>query len=230
MFPKLPWVKRVYFAISKGKNRLVSKAEIFGRLSFCGFEIVGEKKIQNRLFFITRKISAPSSNENPSYGPLVKLKRFGYKGRPLTVYKFRTMHPYSEYLQNYIYNSNKLDKGGKFKNDFRVTGWGQFMRQTWIDELPMLYNWLKGDLQFLGVRPLSSQYLSLYPQETKLLREKVKPGLLPPFYADMPKTIEEIWQSEEKYIRQYNDNPFKTQWVYFWKIFYNILIRGKRGN
>jgi len=227
--PKLPWVKNIYFAVTKGRNRLVSRAGILGRLSFYGFEIVAEEDVKNRFFFIARKISAPSLDENPSYGPLVKLERHGFGGRPLTVYKFRTMYSYSEYLQKYIYTYNQLEKGGKFKNDFRVTGWGQFMRRTWLDELPMLYNWLKGDLQLLGVRPLSAQYLSLYPPEMKELRKQVKPGLLPPFYADMPKTFEDICESEKNYFKQYLNSPIKTQWIYFWKAVYNIMIRGARS-
>jgi hypothetical protein len=45
------------------------------------------------------------------------------------------MHPYSEYLQEYIYENNKLQQGGKFNNDFCVTTLGRIMRKTWIDEL-----------------------------------------------------------------------------------------------
>lgn len=40
-----------------------------------------------------------------------------------------------------------LQKGGKLENDFRMTTWGKFMRKLWLDELPMLYNWIKGDLR-----------------------------------------------------------------------------------
>jgi len=66
------------------------------------------------------------------------------------------------------------------------------MRRLWLDELPMLYNWLKGDLGLVGVRPLSYQYLSLYDRELRELRElrkKVRPGLVPPYYADLPDTF-----------------------------------------
>lgn len=229
VFPKLPWLKKVYFSITKGRNRIVSKAEILGRLYFCGFKIVAEKEMDNRFYFIAQKVKPPSVDESPTYGPLVKLKRFGANNHPITVYKFRTMYPYSEYLQEYIYEMNQIDKGGKFRNDFRVTSWGRVMRKLWLDELPMIYNWLKGDLQLLGVRPLSKQYLGLYSNKLKRIRAMVKPGLIPPFYADLPKTLEEIEESELKYIESFLKKPFITQWFYFWKCFGNIVIKRARS-
>lgn len=71
-----------------------------------------------------------------------------------------TMHPYSEYLQRYVFEKNSLQEGGKIKDDFRVTYWGRIMRKLWIDELPMFINFFKGDLKLVGVRPLSTHYLT----------------------------------------------------------------------
>jgi hypothetical protein len=227
--PKLPWVQKIYFSITKGRNRSVSRAEILGRLIFCGFEIVAEKEMGHRFYFIARKIQKPSLDENPTYGPLVKLKRTGLGGRPITVYKFRTMYPFSEYLQEYVYEHNSLKEGGKFKDDFRVTGWGKIFRRLWIDELPMIYNWLRGDLALVGVRPLSRQYLELYSPQLKELRRNVRPGLLPPFYADMPGTLEEIMDSERKYIEAYLRRPFRTQVGYFFRCFWNIVVKRRRS-
>ena len=230
VFPKLPYIKKIYFTFTRGRNRMVSKAEIFGRLCFCGFRIVDELEIDNRLFFIAQKIKKPSLNKNPSYGPIVRLKRTGFNGNMITVYKFRTMYPYSEFLQEYVYEKNHLEKGGKFKDDFRVTDWGRFMRATWLDELPMIYNWLKGDLKLFGVRPLSKQYLSLYTKELQELRKQVVPGLIPPFYADLPKTLPEIMESEVRYIKSYLKEPIKTQARYTLKSSKNILFNGARSN
>jgi len=227
---KLPFVKNLYFTLTNGKNRMVSKAEIFGRLYFCGFNVVGEMEIDNRLFFIAQKVKMPSYQTNPTSGPVVQLKRIGFNGQMINVYKFRTMYPYSEFLQEYIYQNNNLKTGGKFKDDFRVTDWGKFMRATWLDELPMIYNWLKGDLKLFGVRPLSHQYLSLYTEELRKLRIKVLPGLIPPFYADIPKTLPEICDSEKRYLEAYLERPVKTQWTYFWKVFSNIVIKGARSH
>jgi len=85
------------------------------------------------------------------------------------------MHPYSEYLQEYVFKLAGLKKGGKLENDFRLTGWGKVMRKLWLDELPMLYNWVKGELQIVGVRPLSMQYFSLYDKELQDMRGLVNP-------------------------------------------------------
>ena len=139
------------------------------------------------------------------------------------------MHPYSEYIQEYIYEENKLDEGGKFKNDFRVTTLGKIMRKLWIDELPMIYNILKGDLKLFGVRPLSNQYFSLYPEEFRKIRIQYKPGLIPPFYRDMPKTLDEIIASEKEYLRQYDKHPFTTDCKYFFHAFYNIIFKRARS-
>ncbi|MCP3889240.1 MAG: sugar transferase, partial [Desulfobulbaceae bacterium] len=139
------------------------------------------------------------------------------------------MHPYSEYLQAYVYKMAGLKKGGKLENDFRLTGWGKVMRKLWVDELPMLFNWVKGDLQLVGVRPLSMQYFSLYDKELQEMRGLVKPGLVPPFYADLPETFEEICESEKRYIAAFLKNPLKTQVIYFFKAFRNIVLRGARS-
>lgn len=130
VFPKLSVTKKVYFILTKGENRAISRAETLGRLCFCGFKIVGEREIGDDLYFIAQKVKTSSIDENPSYGPLVKFSRLGSNGRIINAYKFRTMHPYSEYLQEYIYETNSLQQGGKFKNDFRVTTIGKFMRRT----------------------------------------------------------------------------------------------------
>jgi sugar transferase len=230
LIPKLPYLKNLYFAVTKGKHRVISKAQVLGRLCFCGFEIIAEKEIQGRLCFVCRKAKTRSVDQTPSYGPLVELKRIGANDEVLRIYKFRTMHPYSEFLQDYVFEKEGLKKGGKLENDFRVTEWGKIMRRLWLDELPMLYNWISGDLQLFGVRPLSAHYLSLYPKDLRELRRKVKPGLVPPFYADMPGTFSEICRSEKRYIRQYLKRPFRTQWVYFWRAVYNIVVRGARSN
>jgi len=229
VMPKLPVLKTIYFALTKGKNRVISRAEVLGRLSFCGFEIVAQTDIDQRLYVIARKVKTSSLDKSPTYGPLVQLKRSGFRGQTIRTYKFRTMHPYSEYLQQYIYDLQGLQKGGKIENDFRMTTWGKYMRKLWLDELPMLYNWLKGDLGIVGVRPLSFHYLDLYDKDLKDLRKKVKPGLVPPFYADLPETFDEICDSERRYIKAFLKHPLQTQIIYFYKAFVNIVLKGARS-
>jgi lipopolysaccharide/colanic/teichoic acid biosynthesis glycosyltransferase len=230
VFPKLPFFKKLYFFVTDGRNRVMSKAEALGRLVSCGFRILEVKEIDNYLYFVGQKEKLPSYDLNPSYGPLFTMKRVGKDGKIINVFKFRTMYPYAEYLQEYIYEQNKLTEGGKFADDFRITHWGSFLRRFWLDELPMIINLFKGDLKIVGVRPLSRHYYSLYTKELQEKRIDSKPGLLPPFYVDMPKTLEEIIDSELKYLKQYEKSPVKTDFQYFWAILNNIFIRKARSN
>jgi lipopolysaccharide/colanic/teichoic acid biosynthesis glycosyltransferase len=229
IIPKLPGIKKLYFFITKGRNRDLSRAEILGRLYFCGFKVIAEKVIADRYYYIVQRVKNPSIDTNPSYGPTIKLRRIGLDGEMMYINKFRTMHPYSEYLQNYIYEENRLNANGKFSNDFRITEWGRFMRKLWIDELPQVVNFLRGDLSLVGVRALSEHYYSLYPQDVKQLRSKFKPGLVPPYYADMPKSFDEIIASERNYFLQKQKHPFITDIKYFFKASYNIIFRHARS-
>ncbi len=229
VFPKTKLTRKLYFIITRGENRSLSLPETLGRLVSCGFEIVEYQEIKNRLYFVARKVKLPVFDPNPSYGAIFSMKRVGQHGKIINVYKLRTMHPYSEYLQQYIYSKNDLDAGGKFKDDFRVTSWGRVFRKLWIDELPMLINLFKGELKLVGVRPLSSHYLSLYTEELRERRIKHKPGLVPPYYVDMPETLEEIMASEKKYLDAYEKSPFLTDTLYFLKAMYNIIIKRARS-
>jgi lipopolysaccharide/colanic/teichoic acid biosynthesis glycosyltransferase len=229
VMPKLPVTREIYFTFSKEKDRAISLAEGLGRLVYCGFKVLDLVAVDDVVYFAAVKSGNHISDKKFFYSPIFKMKRVGKDGKPIYVYKLRTMYPYSEFIQDFVYNHNKLETGGKFKDDFRVPVWGSLFRKLWIDELPMLINWLKRDLKFVGVRPISNQYLSLYSKEHQERRKNFKPGLVPPFYADMPKSIEEIELSEKKYLDAYEKNPVKTDFNYFIKAVNNILIKHKRS-
>lgn len=229
IIPKLAVTKGFYYWVTKGKNRALTRVEVLGRLYRAGFDVLHEEIIHGEFYVIAAKVKEPVRDDQPSNGLLIRLKRRGKDGKIIGVYKFRTMHAYSEYLQPYIYKQEGLCSGGKIADDYRVNAMGRFLRKTWLDELPMLINWIKGDLKLVGVRPLSNHYFSLYSEELRALRIKAKPGLVPPFYADMPVTLAEIQESERRYLERYFQHPFLTDWLYFWKAFRNIVFRGKRS-
>jgi lipopolysaccharide/colanic/teichoic acid biosynthesis glycosyltransferase len=210
-------------------NNPVSYYEMMGRLSYCGFETIEDEVINGCHYLVARKVAAPPAQVRERYGLLVGLDRVGKGGRIIKVYKFRTMVAFSEYIQEHIYRKNKLHDGGKFNNDRRVTILGRFFRKFWIDELPMVYNLLRREIKLVGVRPVSQQFLSLYDAEVIQLRTSVKPGLIPPFYADLPCTLKEIQESEVRYILQWQKSPLRTDLIYFFRIFRNILFRGARS-
>jgi lipopolysaccharide/colanic/teichoic acid biosynthesis glycosyltransferase len=229
VLPKIPVTRKAYYWATKGQNRVLTLSETLGRLISCGFGIVDHKEIDGHTWIVARKEQAPGYNENPTYGVLVKLRRVGMDGKLINVYKLRTMHPFSEYIQEYVYLNNNLKEGGKLDNDYRITSWGRVMRKLWIDELPMIWNLLRGEMKLVGVRPLSQHYFHLYPEDVQRLRIRTRPGLVPPFYADLPRTFEEIVESERRYLFAYNEHPLRTDISYFFKAVKNILIRKARS-
>ena len=221
-----------YMWVTKGKNRTYHRVELLGRMYRAGFEVIDERFHKGEFFVIGRKFRAPIWDDDPTCGALVKLTRVGWHGDLIGVYKFRTMYAYSEYLQPYMLEHEGLQDGGKFARDYRVNGWGKLLRSTWLDELPMLINVLKGQMKLVGVRPLSRHYFSLYTPEMQKLHTSVKPGLLPPFYyeKESPHTLEDVQASERRYIEAYHQRPFATDWRYFWGTVGNILFKHKRSH
>lgn len=229
VFPKFPVTRTFYNVLVGERNKVLSRTETLGRLYAAGFEIRSMKFIGKNLYFVASKVKEPLFDYEPVYGPIFRMRRHGKNGKIIYVYKMRTMHSYSEYIQKYVYDTNNLADGGKMKDDFRVSTLGRFFRRYWIDELPMIINLLKGDLKLVGVRPLSSHYLGLYSEELQEKRLHHKPGLIPPFYVDLPKTIEEIQASEMNYLIAYEKNPLLTDIRYFFNACINIVLKKARS-
>jgi lipopolysaccharide/colanic/teichoic acid biosynthesis glycosyltransferase len=230
IFPKVWGFKKVYFFITRGRNRLLSKAEVMGRLVSCGFKINAEESFNGIKYIVAIKERLPEYNMNASYGPVFKMRRLGKEGKEIGVYKFRTMHPYAEYLQDYVLKLNGYGQNGKPKDDFRVTPWGKFLRRYWLDELPQLINVFKGELNFVGVRPISLRYFQDIPEDLKNLRLKFKPGCIPPYVAlNRNNDLESVLQAEREYLFEKLKNPIYTDIKFFIKAICNILFKRKRS-
>ena len=230
ILPKISYTKKYYFDITKGSDRLLSKAEALGRLVSCGFGIMDYKTIDGLLYFVVKKVKEPTFDVNPSYGPVYKMPRLGKNGKIIGVYKFRTMHPYSEYLQDYILNANGYAKSGKPAGDFRIPSWGKFMRRFWLDELPQLYNVLIGELKLVGVRPVSMRYFQDIPKEMQKLRLTQTPGCVPPYVAlNRDGNVMSVLQSEKEYLEEKIQNPYTTDTKYLLSAIFNILFKHKRS-
>jgi len=91
-------------------------------------------------------------------------KRPGKDGKIFEIYKFRTM------------TNEKDGRGELLPDELRLVGIGKFIRSTSLDELPQIFNVLKGDMSFVGPRPLLVEYLPLYNERQKK-RHDVKPGI-----------------------------------------------------
>jgi lipopolysaccharide/colanic/teichoic acid biosynthesis glycosyltransferase len=230
VIPKLWGFKKVFFWLTRGRIRLISKAEILGRLYSCGFELIEYRNIDGELYIVCRKRANPDFNMEPSYGPLFKMKRLGKGGRIIGVYKFRTMHPYAEYLQDYVINLNGYAGSGKPKDDFRLTPWGRLFRKYWIDELPQLINVLKGEMKLVGLRPISERYAQDIDPEFLKERLQYKPGCIPPYVSlNRASSVSEVIQAEKEYINAKKQNPYTTDLKFFFQALFNIVFRQKRS-
>lgn len=112
------------------------------------------------IFLATLTLLAIALRGNPFFTQ----QRPGYKGKAFYIVKFRTM-------------TNELDHLGNLLPDAdRLTRVGKFVRSTSLDELPQFINVLKGDMSFIGPRPLLMEYLPLY-SDFEMKRHQVKPGI-----------------------------------------------------
>jgi lipopolysaccharide/colanic/teichoic acid biosynthesis glycosyltransferase len=115
---------------------------------------------------------------------LFRQKRVGKDGIPFTIYKFRTMRIGAEKEQKKLRKRNEA--GGpvfKIRNDPRFTAVGKFLSHTGLDELPQIWNVLKGDMALIGPRPLPvSEALKLTKKQQE--RHQVKPGIISPWILD----------------------------------------------
>lgn len=106
-------------------------------------------------FQVRRKLGSPV---------FFRQTRPGVNGKPFSMIKFRTM------------KDAVGEEGNPLPDSERMTPFGQFLRSTSLDELPELWNVLKGDMSLVGPRPLLTEYLSLYSQE-QFRRHEVRPGV-----------------------------------------------------
>tara|TARA_B100002051_G_scaffold210025_1_gene201585 strand:- start:6801 stop:7856 length:1056 start_codon:yes stop_codon:yes gene_type:complete len=229
-FPRISFFKKIYFVNKKEINRALSKAEVLGRLIYCGFDVVSFKKINGLIYLVVKKIKNPSFDINPSYGPIYAMPRIGINYKTIKVYKIRTMHPYSEYLHDFILKNYGYSNSGKPSKDFRVTNWGKFFRKYWIDELPQIYNLLKGDMSLVGARPISFRYSEDIPKDLMEIRTKYKPGCIPPYVAlNTKRGLNYVLDSEREYFKSKEKSPYLTDLIYFCKAAYNIIIKKRRS-
>jgi len=134
--------------------------------------------------------------------------RPGYKERPFTLYKFRTMN-------------DKLDAKGQLLPDAdRLSPFGRFLRASSLDELPELWNVLRGEMSLIGPRPLLMQYLERYTPE-QARRHEVRPGITG--WAQVNGRNAITWEEKFRLDVWYVDNwslwlDMKIIGMTFWKI------------
>lgn len=150
--------------------------------------------------------------DSPGASPIYSQTRVGRDGRLFTFYKFRSMRPNAEKELNSLLPYNEMQGPTfKIKNDPRITRFGRFIRRTSIDELPQLWNVLKGEMSIVGPRPGLPREVEQY-NEYAMQRLLVTPGLtcywqIRPNKNDM--SFEEWVELDVQYI---NERSFLTDW------------------
>ncbi len=122
---------------------------------------------------------------------LFKQQRPGLNGQPFYMYKFRSM------------TDAKAPEGSLLSDELRLTGFGKKLRSSSLDELPELINIIKGDMSFVGPRPLLMEYLPLYNDRQKK-RHNVRPGLTG--WAQINGRNNMSWQQKFEYDVWYVEN------------------------
>ncbi|MCB5951543.1 sugar transferase [Enterococcus sp. BWT-B8] len=142
---------------------------------------------------------------------IFKQERPGLNETIFSMYKFRTMA------------DEKDEDGQLLPDDIRLTKFGKLLRSTSLDELPELWNILKGDMSIVGPRPLLVAYLKLYNEEQKR-RHNVRPGLTGLAQVNGRNTIS--WEDKFEYDLMYVDNiTLKMDAVTIIKTIQKVFIR-----
>jgi len=145
--------------------------------------------------------------DDPKGSPIFSQQRVGRKGKPFKMYKFRSMVVNAEDLLEDLQELNEADGPAfKIKDDPRITKIGKFIRKTSIDELPQLFNVLKGDMSVVGPRPALPKEVEQY-DEYQMQRLAVTPGLTC-YWQTSPRrndlTFDEWMDLDVKYIYERN--------------------------
>ena len=162
--------------------------------------------------------------DDPSAGPVFSQERIGRNGKPFKFYKFRSMCPNAEAKLDDLLEQNEMDGPVfKIKDDPRITRVGKFIRKTSLDELPQLWNILKGDMSIVGPRPALPREVEQYGDYEKQ-RLYVTPGLscywqIAPHRNDL--SFEEWMDLDVKYVKE---RSFLVDWKIIFKTFKVCLL------
>lgn len=162
--------------------------------------------------------------DDPSAGPIFTQERVGRNGKTFKFYKFRSMCPNAEAKLDGLLSQNEMNGPVfKIKNDPRITRVGKFIRKTSIDELPQLWNILKGDMSIVGPRPALPREVAQYGEYEKQ-RLYVTPGLscywqIAPHRNDL--SFEEWMALDIKYVQE---RSFWVDWKIILKTFKVCLL------
>ena len=162
-----------------------------------------------------------------SKGPVIfKQERVGLRGRKFYIYKFRTMVQNAEALKTQLMNLNESDGPAfKIRKDPRITVAGRILRKTGLDELPQLFNVLKGEMSLIGPRPPLPDEVEKY-ERWQIRRLSVKPGITCTWQI-IPNRNDVIFEKWMKLDMQYIDNwSLKADFILFFRTIVSVFKAG----
>lgn len=161
--------------------------------------------------------------DSPGAGPVFAQTRVGRDGKEFTFYKFRTMRPNAEAELSELLPHNEMHGPVfKIKNDPRITKFGRFLRMTSIDELPQLWNILKGDMSIVGPRPGLPREVAQYDEYAKQ-RLLVQPGLTCLWQIQPCRNSLSFEQWLELDIQYIKERSFRLDWQIIMQTFVAVL-------
>lgn len=147
---------------------------------------------------------------SPESSPIFKQERVGYKNRLFTLYKLRSM-------------TNERDKNGELLPDeFRLKKWGKIVRKTNMDELFQIWNILKGEMSFIGPRPILAKEMLVMTDAEQAERQSMRPGITgwEAVHEGESKNRRQMAEFDLYYVRNWS---LKLDWLVFFKTFAIVL-------
>ena len=147
---------------------------------------------------------------SPESSPIFKQVRVGYKNKHFTMYKLRSM-------------TNERDaEGNLLPDEVRLKKWGKIVRKTNMDELFQIWNILKGEMSFIGPRPILAKEMLVMTTEEQQERQSMRPGITgwEAVHEGESSTRREMAEKDLYYVRNWS---MKLDWLVFYKTFQIVL-------
>ena len=165
--------------------------------------------------------------DSPGAGPIFSQIRSGRNGKEFKFYKFRSMCPNADKMLDELLDQNEMDGPVfKIKDDPRITRVGKFIRRTSIDELPQLFNILKGDMSIVGPRPALPREVEQY-DDYERQRLYVTPGLTCYWQIQPERNSLSFYEWLELDLKYIQERSFATDWKIILKTF--LAVFGMNG-
>lgn len=147
---------------------------------------------------------------SPESSPIFKQERVGFRGKLFTLFKLRSM-------------TNERDENGDLLPDeMRLKKWGKIVRKTNMDELFQIWNILKGEMSFIGPRPILAKEMLVMTTEEQQERQSMRPGITgwEAVHEGESSTRREMAEKDLYYVRNWS---LKLDWLVFYKTFQIVL-------